>query len=486
MVSEIHRIATYPSRGRWMAAGFTILALLSLVRGTTSTAQSTASSASRTGNYQLPESERNPVIVIPGVLGSRLVEPESGKVVWGRYNRIHLFRTRASDLSTLALPMAIGRGLHELRDNVRSDGTLAYLQIKILGVPVELKAYQGILATLAIGGYRDPASPMAAESAFGEDHFSCFQFDYDWRRDVSENAVLLDQFINEKRQFLQAEYRRRYGQERPDIQFDIVAHSLGGLLTRYYLRYGHQPIVAGRPPALTWAGARNVRKAILVGTPNAGSTFAVEDLVKGHQLSRFFPYYPAAVLGTMPSVYQMMPHLQESRIVDAASGELTDLYDERTWQQREWGLARRDGDDELKELLPEVDDREARYRVAMEHLRKCLTQARTFHQSLDFPATPPAGTSLHLFVGTADKTPSILQTSVGSDSLRVAQTEAGDNTTTVCSAIGPHWQGRPVIQWASIQKVDAEHRKLTSDPVFTEKMLDLLLDSRRVALRNGH
>src|SRR6056297_2124365 len=163
MVSEIYRIATYPSCGRLMATALTMLVLLSLVRGTTSTAQSTAGSASRTVNYQLPESERHPVIVIPGVLGSQLVESDSGKVVWGRYDRIHLFRTRARDLASLALPMAIGRGLHELHDNVRPDNTLAYLQIKILGVPVELQAYQGILATLAIGGYRDPASPMNSD-----------------------------------------------------------------------------------------------------------------------------------------------------------------------------------------------------------------------------------------------------------------------------------------------------------------------------------
>jgi len=178
--------------------------------------------------------------------------------------------------------------------------------------------------------------------------------------------------------------------------------------------------------------------------------------------------------------------LQESRVVDADSGEPVDLYDERTWQQRRWGLARQDGDDELKELLPEMTGREARYHVAMEHLTKCLIQARAFHQAIDFPATPPAGTSLHLIVGTADKTPSVLQAGVGSEHLRVDQSEAGDNTTTVCSAVGPHWQGQPVIQWTSIDQVDTEHRILTSDPVFTAKMLDLLLDSRRVASTNGH
>jgi len=186
---------------------------------------------SRSLEQPIPEAERYPVIVIPGVLGTRLVDQETDQVVWGRYDRIHFFKTRASNPSALVLPMAPGQRLDELRDDVGPDGTLAYLQVKVLGIPVELQAYQGILATLAVGGYRDPRAPMNSGSPYGDDHFSCFQFDYDWRRDVSENAERLDQFIHVKRQELQAEYRNRYGQERPDLKFDIVAHSLGGLLT---------------------------------------------------------------------------------------------------------------------------------------------------------------------------------------------------------------------------------------------------------------
>jgi hypothetical protein len=87
MVSKIRWHATYPSRGRLIAAAVTMMVLLSLGRGTNLAAQSTAGSASRTGNYRLSEIERHPVIVIPGVLGSRLIEPETENVVWGRYLR---------------------------------------------------------------------------------------------------------------------------------------------------------------------------------------------------------------------------------------------------------------------------------------------------------------------------------------------------------------------------------------------------------------
>ncbi len=43
---------------------------------------------------------------------------------------------------------------------------------------------------------------------------------------------------------------------------------MGGLVLRYYLRYGAQPLPEdGSIPRLTWAGAANVANAILVATP---------------------------------------------------------------------------------------------------------------------------------------------------------------------------------------------------------------------------
>lgn len=104
---------------------------------------------------QRPDYERNPVIVIPGVLGSRLVDDETGRTVRGKYDEIHFRRQQSDDLAAVSLPMGQGVPLSQLRDRVRSDGTLAYLELSVFGIPVELQAYNQILQTLGVGGYRD-------------------------------------------------------------------------------------------------------------------------------------------------------------------------------------------------------------------------------------------------------------------------------------------------------------------------------------------
>jgi triacylglycerol esterase/lipase EstA (alpha/beta hydrolase family) len=58
----------------------------------------------------------------------------------------------------------------------------------------------------------------------------------------------------------------RFGIKDHDVKFDIVAHSMGGLVARYYLRYGTQDLPPdGSLPELTWAGAQYVDNLIMVG-----------------------------------------------------------------------------------------------------------------------------------------------------------------------------------------------------------------------------
>src|SRR5262249_45989161 len=150
-------------------------------------------------------------------------------------------------------------------------------------------------------------------------HFTCFQFAYDWRRDNAENSRRLHEFILEKKAYVEGERIKRYGTSGP-VRFDIVAHSMGALLARYYLMYGPaELLVNGTPPILTWSGAQHVERLVQVAPPNAGSAKALEDLVNGVQFSKLLPTYDAALWGTMPAAYQLLPRTRHRIVSESGS-----------------------------------------------------------------------------------------------------------------------------------------------------------------------
>ncbi|MEM7230497.1 MAG: hypothetical protein AAF432_16990, partial [Planctomycetota bacterium] len=210
---------------------------------------------------------RNPVIVIPGILGSQLIEDETQTIVWGAFGGGAANPDKPDGARLVALPIDDTTPLRELRDSVSSNGALDRIKLTVLGLPIELDAYSRILGTLGAGGYRDDQLGDSGAIDYGDDHYTCFQFDYDWRRDIPENAARLDAFIDEKRAYVRQAYLDEYGIDNPDIQFDIVAHSMGGLITRYMLRYGSADLPEdGSVPPATWAGADGIDNVILVGT----------------------------------------------------------------------------------------------------------------------------------------------------------------------------------------------------------------------------
>ena len=121
---------------------------------------------SRAAQYE--HLDRNPVIVIPGILGSRLVDAKNQKTIWGT---IQLSQTRPLSHSAdidIALPMAYEQDLSTIRDDVFASDILGDLKLTILGIPIEISAYREVLSTLGVGGYRSEACLLYTSDAADE------------------------------------------------------------------------------------------------------------------------------------------------------------------------------------------------------------------------------------------------------------------------------------------------------------------------------
>jgi len=437
--------------------------------------------------------EHNPVIVIPGLTGSKLVDGATGRVVWGVFSGDYARPQKPEDARLIALPMREGAPLRELRDDVHPDGVLERLRFKVLGVPINLQAYFHILEALGAGGYRDESLAASGEVDWGDQHFTCFQFDYDWRRDNVENAQRLHRFIEEKKAYVREEIMRRFGVDRPDLKFDVVSHSMGGLLLRYYLRFGDADLPEdGSLPEVTWAGAANIERAVLIAPPNAGTLESLVQLVEGKGYGPFATYSPA-LLGTFPSGYQMLPRSRHG-MVSFEDKPIEDLFDPEFWLRMRWGLAAAEADEMITWLLPGEPDPAVRRRIALDHQRKALERAGRFSAALDQPADQPTGLDLYLVAGDAVATPrrivvappALDGTGAGAAELAIVETGPGDGKVLRSSALlderlGSSWSPylRSPIDWRTVMFLPHRHLELTKNAVFTDNLLFWLLEQPR-------
>jgi len=206
-----------------------------------------------------------------------------------------------------------------------------------------------------------------------------YVFAYDWRQDNVKNA----------RELVRRLERLKTKLGRPDLKFNIVAHSMGGLIARYAAMYGDSDLPAGDGPIQpTWRGAAHISKIVMIGVPNEGSADAFATLVEGYSITeglrRRVPLLNKLTKETAvrtPSVFQLMPHLDAVKFLDENLQPLQlDLYDPATWKQYGWGAIyspdsrRRDG--EPSGTSGHGDELDA-------YLAATLRRARRFQQALD-------------------------------------------------------------------------------------------------------
>jgi len=429
-----------------------------------------------------------PVIVIPGILGSNLVDQTTGKPAWGTFHGDYSNPATAEGLKALALQPQYGTALKNIPTNLRSNGALESAEFKALGLTLHAQAYAQILQTLGTGGFKDE-SVHSDSLDYGKDHFTCFQFDYDWRYSNVENAKKLDEFITAKKKYIRQKIKEKYGVDKKDIKFNIIAHSMGGLVARYYARYGTQDLPTTGTPTLNWAGAKNINQLFVVATPNSGSALAMEELLSGKQITPkwlkwvaglSFEEYPAELLGTYPSIYELLPRTRHNFLVDAQDNPL-DAFSYELWEKQGWGLAGANTA-VLRDMISSEASDEELHTLAKEHLAKCLHNAKQFHKAIDKPArSKPAHLQMNLFVGDSISTLSQLKLVEGE--LVRSKYEPGDQTVIRSSVLADEKAGgsyenpkiNSPIPFDHSNFIFGEHVKLTADTGFSDNILFELL-----------
>lgn len=424
-----------------------------------------------------------PVILIPGALGSRLAERETGREVW---------------------PGSVGKllfgGYEELALEIDPQ-TLEPLPGSLVVSGITDRAagrdfYSAIMRVLEeAGGYRlaEAGHPPVA----GANNY--YIFSYDWRQDNVHNVRKLDALIEQ--------IRTDHGE--PDLKVDIIAHSLGGLIARYYGRYGTVDVLDDNDFPVSNRGAERMRRVILLGTPNLGAVDAFRTLKEGYPL--LLTHIKPEIVVTFPSTYQVLPHPINTWLVSTDGEPLErDHFSSEFWRRFKMSIF----DEEVRERIRRdaADEGEARARLELYEawFDKRIERARRFVWSLTVPEPNPAVRFI-VFGGNCDLTPArIVVEEAGGDSvLRFApenvldrrdgidyeamMLEPGDGVVTKASLLARQALNPTVTRHRYIYfPLDyafflcERHNRLTGNVHFQDNLLHVLLarDGRELGLAN--
>lgn len=311
-----------------------------------------------------PAIGKRPVIVIPGIMGSRLSNSDTGESVW-----VSIRRSKVDDLR---LPMSPNIAAN--KDKLVANQILE--KIKILKFLPQISVYEGGIKFLETSGYKrgDWETPTL-DGALG-DQDTYYLFAYDWRRDNVESADKLIQKIDA--------LRKKLG--KPDLKFDIVAHSMGGLVARYAAMYGRADVT--EVPRPNWEGTKYFANICLFGTPNDGSMEAFDTMLNGYTVGLFTGRQTIGVLNkevalTSPALFQLLPHGDSLNFYDEGLQPLKlDIYDPQVWKTYGWSAA---FDEKFRSTLTAAELAQMdKYFVAV------LNRAKKFHNALAVKSPPPA------------------------------------------------------------------------------------------------
>ncbi|BBM84350.1 lipase/acyltransferase domain-containing protein [Candidatus Uabimicrobium amorphum] len=432
--------------------------------------------------------DRNPVVLLHGITGARLVQQSTGKVVWGAFTKDGIDPNSKEGLRALAYPawevdlQSTPQTTAYLKDDVYASGPLDKISLSLFGITLSVDVYLSILQTLGVGGYLDE---VYKDIEYDEDHYTCFSFFYDWRKDNITNAILLSEFLEKTAKYVAKKDKER-GFNRGEVKFDIVAHSMGGLIARYYLQYGGIDITQGNDKKVTWAGAKRVSRLIQVGSPNTGSISAVDALVNGQEYSFVLPKFQATLLSTYLSLYQLLPRQRHKIFIDNTGQPLEiDMYNAEVWAKNKWGMFSPQQEKYLKYLFP---DDKTRIPLAIRFMQNAFDRAQQFHEALDAKADSPCPAQVVLFasksMATQEKVRIFQQNGQWTFDFDETLSSPGDGVVTIANALADQRQGgewkpwvRSNIPFSATYLLKGDHLKMTTTQSFRNNILHLLLET---------
>ncbi|MER5379017.1 hypothetical protein ABT040_01895 [Streptomyces sp. NPDC002688] len=311
------------------------------------------------------------VVILPGILGSTL--SRGPRQIWGYRSVARLNRLSDRLTQDLALPPeAFDDPEQGFNDGGRPTGTL-----KTLGI---------IPGFASVDGYDRLLAKLRTELALlGPD--SVIEFPYDWRQSNVFTARRLKAVVEP----LLRHRRRRF----PTARLVFVAHSMGGLIARYY--------------AECLDTEKLTRRIITIGTPFAGAAKALAVLANGYASLGPGRFHFGELVRSLPSVAELLPAY-------ACVGPSPDALRPLT--------------DAVIPGLPSF----------------CQRRARQFHQEIRaaVAANGDERPTYHALMSCRQKTPT--WASVAQDGAEVLLHspedlfQRGDGTVPRCSATPPEWE----------------------------------------------
>lgn len=361
------------------------------------------------------------IVFIPGIMGSKLRDRTTGKIVWVDFSSFPILNPIEWDkwLGHLLDTMAYPNGNLEL----------AGITDEVIFVPpwVKQEAYGRLLTALEEMGYLvDPAKHPVRD-------LNVHAFAYDWRQDNRLSARQLSAAID------------RWRSPHPGAEVWILAHSMGGLVARWYIEKE--------------GGKDKVSRLMLFASPWDGSPKAMDMLFDGldtlfRRLFNLFNIGPRtrALIRTFPSAYQLLP--SGDPFLRGLNNEVIDPFDNAAgWLQDE-------------------------------QQRQLLLDGRRFNEEL---GTVTSVETLCFFGRKMPTTTSgVVRLAAGGQwsAIDWSETEVGDGTVPERSAVHPHAiEKLPfVADHGSIYAISAVHEFLTWELIDKYRLTDERAERERAAL----